>query len=120
MFQSIEQIKATNRRNGGFWFSPDTLRFFNCRVAPTVHQLSEADGALFVTSEQRESYTPRLYTVRRATPDGKIDTVGEFMSFTTASKAQRAARLVTADFRARGSWDTDAANTVCQSAADAL
>lgn len=86
-------IKAANRNHGGYFFSPDSMRFFNSRVSEKVHQ--GPGGIYFVTSEQFDARSTRLYTVRRFDPSGKgIDTVGEFQQHSTSRQAHaEAARL---------------------------
>jgi hypothetical protein len=70
--RSIEDIKDANRRAGHHFFDADSMRFFSSRVLSEVHTLPDG-GAIFVTSEQDTfSGQPRLYTVRRANPDGTI------------------------------------------------
>lgn len=88
---SIEQIKHLNASKGGFWFSPDTMRFFNSRIARTA--IVKGDYAYFITSEQREYDTPRKYSIRKANLDtGDISTVGEFHSYVTHSEARKVLR----------------------------
>lgn len=73
-FKNITAIKQANIDAGQFWFSPNTLKFFNCIVYPTVYY-----GRYFVTSEQNdldpELPEPREYSVRYANSDGTIATV---------------------------------------------
>ena len=89
---TIESIKAANKAAGLFWFEPDTLRFFRSRIGTRVHQ--GPGGVYFVTSERFTSPRgngPRLFSVRRAYPDGSIDTVGDFQAYKTARQAASAA-----------------------------
>lgn len=37
MYSNIAEIKKANAEAGGFWFSPDTLRFFDSRVESRVY-----------------------------------------------------------------------------------
>ena len=46
-------------------------------------------GKYFWSSEQAPDQ-PRRYTVRRANPDGSVDTVGEFQAHATRAAAIRA------------------------------
>jgi len=83
----MDDVKRINRERGQHWFSPDTMRFFRSKI--------ETEGALigdkyFITSEQRDYDTPRLYSVRifdRGT--GAVNTVGEFQEF----RSKKAARV---------------------------
>lgn len=91
MFRTIKEIKQANRASGGHWFDPDTLRFFRSRIDSTVY-----GGRYFVSSEQYDDSTPRLYTVREAKPDGDVETVGEFQAYATRGEAISAiSRLLT-------------------------
>ncbi|GAB3843207.1 DUF7447 family protein [Hymenobacter jeollabukensis] len=86
-------IKAANHKHGGHFFSPGALRFFRSRVSEKVHQ--GPGGIYFVTSEQFDERSPRLYTVRRFCPTSRgVDTVGEFQQHATSRQAHaEAARL---------------------------
>lgn len=86
MFKTIEEIREANRRAGLFFFSPDTMRFFRSRVGREVY-----GGRFFVTSEQFDDSSPRLYSVRRANDDGSIDTASEFQGYTSGAEARLAA-----------------------------
>lgn len=70
MFKRMSEIKAANRAAGYFFFSPDTMRFFNSRVETGV-----IGGRYFITSEQYDENSPREYTARRANDDGTVETV---------------------------------------------
>jgi len=86
---SINQIKELNKTKGFFFFSPDTIRFFNSRTDQTAIVVNHI--AYFITSEQREHDTPRKYTIRKANLDtGNIETIGEFHSFDTHRDAKKA------------------------------
>jgi hypothetical protein len=93
MFKTIDEIKAANEALGHHWFSPSTLRFFRSRVLSTVY-----GGRFFVTSEKRTGWRepdqPRLYTIRKASDDGSIETVGEFQEYRTARQAKAAIRYL--------------------------
>lgn len=86
-------IKAANRNHGGYFFSPDSMRFFRSRVSEKVHQ--GPGGIYFVTSEQFDDRSPRLYTVRCFDPTSRgIDTAGGFQAHATSRQAHaEAARL---------------------------
>ncbi|MDO8690676.1 MAG: hypothetical protein Q7R39_11820, partial [Dehalococcoidia bacterium] len=58
--------------------------------APVTAVQSE-DKAYFVTSEQFDDRSPRLYTVRVCNlSTGDIDTVGKFQGHATSAEARRA------------------------------
>ena len=92
-FYSIEQIKHANKERGQHFFSRGTLRFFHSRIGSKVHR--GPGGIYFVTSEQFDERSPRLYTVRRFEPvSAEVDTVGEFQQYACARHAHsEAARL---------------------------
>lgn len=83
-YRGIQHIKDANSRAEQFWFSPDSLRFFNSRVYPTVYH-----GHYFITSESpdRAVWDSPRYTVRFARDNGHIATVGEFMAYKTLELA---------------------------------
>jgi hypothetical protein len=94
-YLTIKAIKIANRQRGGHWFSAGDVAFFGSRVLPRVY-----GGHFFVTSERLKYVDPstsarvtlkRLYTVRFASEDGSIDTVGEYQGYDTAGKAKYAA-----------------------------
>lgn len=88
---TITDIRRRNRAFGAHFFDADTLRFFRSRILPTVH--AGRERAFFVTSEQFDDDSPRLYTVRYCTPEGDCGTVGDFQGHASASAAQQAARV---------------------------
>lgn len=89
MLNTIEEIKQANKDAGGYFFSPDTMRFFCSRVSRKVYPV--ADGAFFVTSERYDNNSPRLYSVRFAWTNGDTETVSEFQQYKTSKAAHRAA-----------------------------
>ncbi|HEY6021303.1 MAG TPA: hypothetical protein VIY48_15780 [Candidatus Paceibacterota bacterium] len=85
MFNSIEDVKEAHKAAGGHWFDKDSMKFFNSIVYPELIQHPE--GAYFISSERFDSGSPRLFTVRFASFDGSIATVGEFMGFGSKDNA---------------------------------
>ena len=49
-------------------------------------------GCYFITSEKCHDSDPRRYSVRRAMPDGTIETVGEFCGYLTREAARAAVK----------------------------
>lgn len=88
MFRDIHEVKEANNRAGYFFFSPDTMRFFNSRILGKLY-----GGRWFITSE-RGPYSFRRYTIRQANADGSITTVKEFGKYSTASAARAAAARI--------------------------
>lgn len=86
-YQNIRQIEYANTSAGQHFFDPATMRFFRSKIASR----SVINGRYFITSEQFDASSPRLYTIRRANDDGTIDTVGEFQQYATIEAAKRAA-----------------------------
>ena len=80
-YATIEDIMAANEAAGDYWFSPGTMKFFACRVCPTVQH-----GRYFVTSE-KAPHNPRGWTVREAQANGTIETVSDFMGLDSEQEA---------------------------------
>lgn len=74
MFETIADVKEANKASGRYFFSPDTMRFFDSQIESTLYR-----NQCFITSEKAcfSDYT-RVYHVRRARSDGSIETLGEF------------------------------------------
>jgi hypothetical protein len=90
-YRTIEQVKRANERAGQVWFSRETQSLWHCRIAPGV-----IAGRLFITSEALALHDTRRYTIRLATDDGHVVTVGEFQEFATLAAARKRARELTA------------------------
>lgn len=99
-FQTIAQIKDANARLGHYFFEPSSMRFFASRIASnTVY-----GGRYFITSEQfmpsEGRAAARKFTIREASADGSVKTLGEFQGYTTLQEARivakRLARLIRA------------------------
>ena len=102
----MSHIKAFyhNRNPGGYWFEPDTMRFFKTRMGSEFYAgTPNPDGPfeplggdwercpmVFVTSE-KPPHGPRAYSVRWLDSGGDISTVGPFCVW-TRSVANRVAR----------------------------
>ena len=90
-FGSTSLIKATNARNGFYFFSKGAMRSFNTRVHDVVY-----GNCVFVTSERNDipycAPQPRVYTVRIAMEDGSIETYGSLGDYSTRAEAHREAQ----------------------------
>jgi len=68
---TIDAIRETDHRAGRYFFSADTMRFFNSRILPTVYE--GPGGIYFITSEKFRgsdgTSAPRKYTIRQFIPD---------------------------------------------------
>ena len=90
----VFQLKRLNEKYGGYFFSDNSMRFFNSRIHDTVY-----GGCVFVTSEKAPSFrgsrhSRRLYTVRYMDSTGNPHTIGDFQGFDTRSKAHAYAQNV--------------------------
>lgn len=85
MYKSIAEIKRKNEAINNYFFEKDALLFFDCIIEPEVYQTEK--GTMFITSEQYDQNTPRLYTVRRATEEGIIETYSVFQQFNSKAQA---------------------------------
>ena len=91
-FFTVRDIQEACERAGSHWFDKDTMRFFRTRICGEGRVYG---GRYFVTSER--SWTgPRLYSVRQASEEGSISTVGEFQGYKTAKAAISAAKRLAA------------------------
>ena len=85
-----QDIRDHYRRGFGHWFDADTLRFFRSRVGGTAY--NDGERAYFVSSEQYDWNSPRLYSVRcYIWATREIYTVGEFQAYASRNGAHAAA-----------------------------
>lgn len=88
----MADIKALNEAQGGFWFSPETMRFFKTRLSKLAFRSTSGSHAFFVTSEQDRDYR-RRYTVRKCDlQTGRIATHGDFYSIDNPEYARNVAK----------------------------
>jgi hypothetical protein len=85
-YSTIEEIEADHRSTGGHFFDRSSKRFFRSRIGQIV-----IGGRYFITSEQFDHNSARLYTIREC-QNGKIETVGEFQAYATGAAARAAAK----------------------------
>lgn len=93
MVVDIEELKRLNKKAGQFWFDADTTRFFKSRYSQTAEKVG--NKAYFITSEQFDLTSPRLYSIRvfdYATSG--VNTIGEFQDYKTHSQAGGALKLI--------------------------
>ena len=81
-FETIDEVKAANERDGRHFFEPATLPFFRSRIGQNLY-----GGRYFTTSEQFNSRSPRLYTIREVMDSGAILTVGGLQQYQSARQA---------------------------------
>lgn len=84
-YETMADVKSANRQIGNHWFERGTMRFFNTKIESGL-----IGGKYFITSERYNENSPRLFTVRRAEPDGTIGTVGEFQAYRSREDAREA------------------------------
>ena len=89
------EIRSIVNASDSHFFSRGTMRFFNSRLEGAKYGpmagTESGSRIYFVTSEQYDDGSPRLYTVRafdRAT--GRHTTVGEFQQYRTLAGARTA------------------------------
>ena len=98
-YDTVGDMRSAHETRGMKWFNKETVRHFGSRFdAPRA-------GGFFISSELDMNREDRRYTVRRAMPDGDIDTVSEFREF--ATKAQASKALAVAQRAARRHIRTD-------------
>jgi len=82
---TIEIVKEINKAKNQHFFDKDTMRFFKSKI----HSRQLIDDKYFITSEQFDYDTPRLYTIREFDQEsGDIGTVGEFQQFRSVKEAK--------------------------------
>jgi hypothetical protein len=85
-FRNLGEVKRANKERGGFWFSKDTLAYFDSHLESKL-----IGGQYFVTSEQfhgSDGSDPRRFTIREVLNEqAEIGTVGEFQQYTTLQEA---------------------------------
>lgn len=62
-----------------YWFSPETMRFFKCRLPDFGYLLG--DDYYFITSEKCPQGL-KLSSIRKMDSKGNIETIGDFHSLT--------------------------------------
>ena len=87
---TIEDVKRINKEKDRHFFDRDTMRFFKSKIEKDQLRFGQLiDDKYFVTSEQYDESSPRLFTVRRFNPkEGSINTVGEFQEFKRKATAR--------------------------------
>lgn len=71
-----ERMKEANTEAGRYWFTPDSMRFFDTRLETPLYERS--GGVYFMTSE-KPPHGPRIFSVRRFDiRDSAVDNIGDF------------------------------------------
>lgn len=91
-FDSVPSIRATMDSQGSYYFSPDTMRFFNARPLDKVY-----GGRVFVESV-RPPDGERHYAIKLVewSPDNgyTIQTIGELLTSTSSDAAKSCASVL--------------------------
>lgn len=94
-FETINDVKRANIRIGHKWFDEGSMRFFNSQVTGTDKLINKR---FFISSEQfvpsRGPAEPRMFTIRVVSPNGEVDTYGEFQAYATKGEAIAAAHKI--------------------------
>jgi hypothetical protein len=92
----MTELMDLNAKAGQYFFSPDTMKFFDSRVGGEA--FVKDDKAFFITSEKfsdrlEHISEPRKFTIRSMDMrTGSVSTVGEFQGFSTESQAKKKLR----------------------------
>lgn len=78
----MDEIKKKHTQH---FFDDGATRFFNSRYPRQGYKVG--DEFFFVTSEQFNSTSPRLYTVRKQDNQECVVTVGKFQQYKTRTQA---------------------------------
>ena len=94
----ISEVK-TLAENGHskYWFTADTMRFFNCRISELCWKIK--DKIYFISSEKQCKKYDRLYTIRLCLTDGEIKTIGKFQEYKTKNEARHIIKGILEDFK---------------------
>jgi hypothetical protein len=77
--ETIQEAKKVSKANGGHFFDPQAMRFFNSKIESEL-----IDGRYFITSERYDTDRPKLYTIRQISETGQmLDDLGDFQEFDT-------------------------------------
>ena len=82
-----EILNNIKKFHKGYWFTPDTMAFFNSKVYEGVVEMES--GFYFISSEKNQGM-PRRYTVRHMSKEtGNISSFSEFQQFRTKRQAEK-------------------------------
>lgn len=90
MFNSLDEIIEVHEENqGGYWFSPDAMAMFGTILKDEIFY-----GHYFISGDVTADpdSVVRRYTIRYASKDGSIETVGDFLEFDSYEDAVEALR----------------------------
>lgn len=82
----IDELRRISEGKGSKFFAPSNTRFFRSRYPAMGYKLGQS--VYFVTSEQFDYRSPRLYTIRAMDlATGEMSEVGGFQQFSTRARA---------------------------------
>ena len=86
-------VRANGYSSQHHFFDPGATRFFKSRYPQTG--IVKDNKAYFVTSEQFDYNSPRLYTIRVCDmTTGIVDSVSEFQQYQTSKQSQAAIKAI--------------------------
>jgi len=85
-------VMAANQDAGKYFFSDDTMNFFNSRVGGTAYLIPGSDTeGYFITSEKSPYEKRRKYSIRKFDlSTGSVWTKGKFQDYNTEKQAEDA------------------------------
>lgn len=87
-FQSWREVMDANEKTGHYWFTPDTMAFFESRLIGYPYQTPYTTRVYFVSGERGPGDGTRRYTVRVMDMEtGHVDNVSEFQEYGTPADA---------------------------------
>lgn len=91
-FLNVKEVRIANNSIGHHWFTPASMRFFNSQVTGSDKLINKR---FFISSEQFDFNSDRMFTIRLVKPNGEVETYGEFQAYKTKKEAITAARKIT-------------------------
>lgn len=86
MFKDLKEFKEAHKAQGGHFFDPSSMRFFNSKIESGLLG-GRRDQQVFITSERYDLNSPKKYTIRHAMPSGEVRDIGDFQEFDTLEVA---------------------------------
>lgn len=90
---SMGDVMERNANAGYFYFSDETLRYFNSRVDGAIFKAANGLKIYFCTSEKQRGYNRRWSVRAFDVETSDINTYGEFQGYGTLAQARKAAQL---------------------------
>ena len=87
------QLRLAVSGTGSHFFDADAMRFFNSRLETGGFEVNA--GTVFITSEQFDDETPRLFTVRLF-HNGSVTDIGGFQRHKTLDSAKKMVKSIIA------------------------